>query len=65
MVEGRPVNQEIDWGTDPLKMDCSSCDKEVEVISGYGLAGGGIGIYFCCAECGLMLHKDQDPEMEE
>ena len=29
---------------------------------GYGMAGGGMGVYLYCGECGQMLSKTQDHE---
>lgn len=36
-----------------------------EPEDGYGLGGGGIGIYTFCPECGKILSKMQDPEMQD
>jgi len=38
------------------------CSKHPEAIPemGYGLAGGGIGAYSYCPECGTVLSKSQD-----
>lgn len=43
-------------------MQCPKCGKEMEC--GYGLAGGGIGVYFYCEPCEEFI-KFQDPEMKE
>lgn len=32
-----------------------------EPLDGYGLAGGGLGIYTCCSACGRVLSKTEDP----
>ena len=39
-----------------------TCGTEVE--QGYGLAGGGIGVYIYCPKCEEVLVKFQDPGME-
>lgn len=45
-------------------MICEKCNKEMQ--SGYGLAGGGIGVYFYCDTEGCdTFHKFQDPEINE
>jgi hypothetical protein len=41
-------------------MFCDEC--KVEMDSGYGLAGGGLGPYFYCPKCYKFI-KFQDPEM--
>lgn len=38
---------------------CPKCGSK-EVEDGYGLAGGGMGSYTCCAMCGTILSKRQD-----
>jgi hypothetical protein len=44
-------------------MLCEKCGKEM--TCGYGLAGGGIGVYFFCETEGCeTFEKFQDPEME-
>jgi len=42
---------------------CPKCGTELEM--GYGLAGGGIGAYEYCPECGEITDKWLDPEMED
>lgn len=37
---------------------CEACKVELE--AGYGLAGGGIGVYMYCPKCGLITNKVQD-----
>jgi hypothetical protein len=37
---------------------CPCCGGEL--IHGYGLAGGGIGVYLACAACALIVAKDED-----
>ena len=45
-------------------MLCKKCGKEMQV--GYGLAGGGIGMYFYCETKGCdEFVKFQDPEMDK
>lgn len=36
---------------------CPKCNVEAE--SGFGLAGGGYGVYTYCPQCGAMLSKTQ------
>ena len=44
-------------------MLCPKCLKEMQC--GYGLAGGGMGVYFFCETIGCeQFEKFQDPEME-
>jgi hypothetical protein len=43
--------------------ECPDCKVPAEM--GYGLAGGGIGAYSYCPQCGKLLAKTQDPENEE
>ena len=38
-----------------------SCGTPIE--QGYGLAGGGCGVYTYCPKCEVILDKWQDPEM--
>ena len=46
---------------DPNIPDVDKCPKcNVYGESGYGLAGGGIGVYTYCPECGMILSKTQD-----
>jgi hypothetical protein len=40
---------------------CPEHDVEPEI--GYGLEGGGCGVYEYCPVCGRMLSKTQDEEM--
>ncbi len=42
------------------KLYCVPCDKLVEPISGFGLAGGGYGAYYICPHCDTMIRKDQE-----
>lgn len=37
---------------------------EAPVEDGYGMAGGGFGVYNYCSECGRVLSKSPDPFME-
>jgi hypothetical protein len=39
---------------------CQYCGGETDV--GYGLAGGGIGVYTYCTSCNRILDKTQDKE---
>jgi len=39
---------------------CPSCDA-VTVV-GYGLAGGGIGLYTSCVECGNIVTKSNEDD---
>lgn len=39
---------------------CPDCKVPAEL--GYGLAGGGIGAYSFCPQCGKLLAKTQDEE---
>lgn len=34
----------------------------IEPEVGYGLAGGGMGVYSYCPVCGMVIEKVQDPE---
>lgn len=44
-------------------MICTKCGQEMKC--GYGLAGGGIGVYFYCETDGCDgFEKFQDPELE-
>lgn len=38
------------------------CPRHPDLLPemGYGLAGGGIGVYSYCPECGHIIHKTQD-----
>ena len=40
-------------------MLCEKCGKEMQ--TGYGLVGGGVGVYFFCVACGT-FKKFQDEE---
>lgn len=44
--------------------DSLTCPEhpDAPVDSGYGMAGGGMGIYTCCSMCGRILSKSEDPE---
>ena len=33
--------------------------------NGYGLAGGGMGAYTYCDDCGKVLWKEQDPDEDD
>lgn len=39
---------------------CPKC-LSTNLEMGYGLAGGGIGPYSYCSQCGTVVHKSQDP----
>ena len=41
---------------------CPTCGELGNVISGYGLIGGGCGPYTMCDRCGDLLTKSQDEE---
>lgn len=41
--------------------NCPRCGTDsTEFESGYGLAGGGCGVYTACNTCGLIVSKRQD-----
>jgi hypothetical protein len=50
--------------TPEQEVDPALCKHE-HTEMGYGLAGGGIGVYEYCTECYTILHKTQDQEMLE
>lgn len=70
--EGYTDEGEPDWNDDDVHvhLDYSKdqtpqverCPKHPEVVPemGYGLAGGGIGVYSYCPVCGSVLNKTQD-----
>lgn len=37
---------------------CPNCDIETE--TGYGMAGGGMGVYSYCPVCGIITSKSED-----
>lgn len=39
---------------------CPTCSDEL--VTGYGLAGGGIGVYEYCERCRKVVSKTPDPE---
>lgn len=49
---------------DPNIPDVDRCPDHpnVEPEMGYGMAGGGMGAYSFCPECGKVLSKTQDHE---
>jgi len=49
------MGEEVAPCTDP---ECPG-DRGFEV--GYGMAGGGMGVYRWCPKCDKMIDKDQDP----
>lgn len=42
---------------------CAECGSE-NIQAGYGMAYGGMGVYFYCADCEALQSKHQDPETE-
>lgn len=54
---------EITEVADPPEDNCPKCKAPIQ--TGYGLAGGGIGVYFYCETEGCdFFHKIQDEEEE-
>lgn len=51
-------HNERDYGG-PRCPDCGGTD----IGGGYGIAGGGIGAYLYCRQCGVVFDKVQDPEL--
>lgn len=51
---------------DPSIPNLDHCPDHPNAIPemGYGMAGGGMGPYSFCPECGKMLSKSQDEENE-
>jgi len=47
---------------DPERTECPECGGEI--TPGYGLAGGGMGPYQLCLDCGW-IEKEQEPVKEE
>ena len=47
---------------DPNIPDTDKCPDHPDAIPemGYGMAGGGVGVYSFCPECGKLLSKSQD-----
>lgn len=43
-----------------MKVRCT-LHPEVPPMDGYGMAGGGIGLYTVCRKCGRVLTKSEDP----
>jgi hypothetical protein len=43
---------------------CKGCGSE-NIQAGYGMAYGGMGVYFYCADCDQLQEKHQDPEYPE
>lgn len=39
---------------------CPACGGETEV--GFGLAGGGYGVYTYCSACGIVTSKSEEPK---
>lgn len=54
---------EVRPGIPPLD-DSIKCGEHphAQVVQGFGLAGGGMGPYTSCAECGKILSKSDDAE---
>ena len=46
-------------------MQCPNCKEKGNVMTGYGMFGGGMGPYVYCDTCGKVIAKSQDPEMCE
>lgn len=56
------MNKDSEERTPPHITDDGKCsDCKVDVDMGYGLAGGGIGVYTYCPDCGFLFDKTQDP----
>jgi hypothetical protein len=43
-----------------VRQQCPQCGADL--VMGYGLAGGGIGPYLYCDDCGEYFDKFQDPD---
>ena len=41
---------------------CKACGGD-NIQAGYGMAYGGMGVYFYCADCDQLQDKFQDPEI--
>lgn len=48
-----------DLDTPFMPEKCPKC-RGIRIMGGYGLAGGGIGIYKYCEDCGTIFDKVQD-----
>ena len=57
-----PVAQDPDVPTNPedFKCDVEDCPGELGWEAGYGMAGGGMGLYMYCPKCGAITSKTQD-----
>lgn len=68
MTDDKPLSFHIDSAEQTVpEMDQSiRCPDHptTEPEVGYGMAGGGIGVYEFCPMCGRILCKSQDPEMQ-
>lgn len=52
-------SSEVDEGIlDHQVQDCPRCNTELEM--GYGLGGGGIGVYGFCPKCERIIWKCED-----
>ena len=43
-------------------LPCATCGSNTE--TGYGLAGGGMGVYTYCVKCGVVVSKSIEPDVE-
>ncbi len=46
--------------TGSTKGRCPKCNGSIEI--GFGLAGGGYGVYEYCEACGAVVTKDVEPD---
>jgi hypothetical protein len=44
---------------------CPDCGERSDVLSGYGLIGGGTGPYTMCSNCGMIVTKSFDEGNKE
>jgi hypothetical protein len=67
MIHIASANQDGDIPTPPDRKPCArtDCPGEQGFHTGYGLAGGGMGIYTYCDVCEEILDKSQDVLREE
>lgn len=64
-VTGFVDSSDIHQGIGPYDESVKCPDHpSVDAESYYGMGGGGCGVYTFCPECGKILTKSNDPEME-